>query len=134
MRRQRLWLCLPPLVLCVIDSVITALHQPPSYWQGYLERAREANPLVEWAMHQHQFGLPLITFAWILLFSTLLVWLPYRLALFAAIAITFGHGFMAGTWLHFNYPNGFYWALGLCMFAAALLAFCLPASPGPQTP
>src|SRR5688572_30219148 len=122
MTRQRLWLCLPPLLLAVIDSVITGLHQDPEYWRGHLGLTQEANPLVNWAMQQHTLGLPLVTLAWIVVFSLLLAWLPYRLALFTALAISFGHGFMAGTWLHFDYPNGFFWALGLCILTAALLA------------
>src|SRR5437899_1167445 len=45
MRMQRLWWCLPAVVLCVADGLLTLWGQPVAYWSGGFAVVREGNPL-----------------------------------------------------------------------------------------
>lgn len=124
MRRRRLWLCLPPLVMCLIDDAITLHAQDDLYWSGLWHLGVECNPVVRYTMQQHPLMMQVLTVAWIGAFAAAIVWGPRRFALFVSLAVTFAHGSAAGTWLN-QQPDGYYGAMGLCVLGAALFVVAL---------
>ncbi|GEM_PF-5591014 len=46
--RRRLWLCLPPLVMCLIDDAITLRAQPDVYWSGLWHEGFDAKMRLIW--------------------------------------------------------------------------------------
>lgn len=124
MSRRRLWLCLPPVVMCLIDDAITLRGQSSAYWSGHWGDGFDANPVVQFCMQHHFLTMQALTAAWIAAFSALIILGPRRIALFVSLALTFAHGSAASTWLN-NEPDGYYSAMGLCVLGAAILAVAL---------
>ncbi|MFO0873945.1 MAG: hypothetical protein U0575_08245, partial [Phycisphaerales bacterium] len=123
MRARKLWLCLPPAVLCVIDQSVTLWWQPAAYWRGDYAMAREMNPHYGWLLRQHPLAFEAGVVAWIVAFSAAILWLPRRWAFACALAITFGHTWGAGGWLAGNLAMGYWAALALCAMSAVLVVF-----------
>ena len=44
MNRHRLWLCLPPITLFIVDMTLTLYGQPDAYWAGKYSHALEGSP------------------------------------------------------------------------------------------
>lgn len=99
MTRKRVWLCLPPVIFCLLDQGFTLLNQSGKYWGGRYLEALEANPVAFPLLSQH----PLVFVAgltiWIILFLVLIVLLPVRAAMILSITITFGHLWGAASWV-----------------------------------
>jgi hypothetical protein len=134
----RLWLCLPPVALCLIDHALTMGSQPAAYWAGDYAAAREANEGLCWLMRQHPLAIHAALFAWLGLVGALVLALPRRPALLLALAVTIGHTFGAATWLHHTVTAGYWLAIGLCLVSAALVVVAvecgLAAPPGETGP
>jgi hypothetical protein len=121
-RSRRWWLCLPPIVFCFTDHVLTMCGQPLSYWQGELNETLEANPVADAVFRQGHFYAHLLPVAWVILFSTVILWVPRQLALLISVSITFAHAFCACTWFYFE-GEGYYLTLGVCLTCAALVTY-----------
>lgn len=82
MRSRRLWLCVAPTVLCLVDCVLI--------------RGTTRHPDLLAVLAVHPLVPVLLTVLWISLFSLALVFLPLRPAKALALAVTLGHGLSAG--------------------------------------
>ena len=105
MKSPRYWLCLPPVVLVLIDHLLTVFHQPAEYWQGDRGHTFEQNDIVNLAMNAHPMLFLLIPLVWMSLFTLLIVKLPRTLSVWLACAITIGHTLGSWSWvgLHLNF-------------------------------
>ena len=121
--KSRLWLCVPPIVLCMVDQLLTLGGQPESYWRGQYDHANEASPPFYWLLRQHPLAFEAGIAAWILLFCLAILVLPRRLAMTLSIAILIGHTWGAASWLTMRGPYG-YW-LSIALFGAAALTITL---------
>ncbi len=98
-RRRLMGLCLPPLVLCALDGVLTALGQSGVYWAGDYARVNEASPAFNHLLQIHPAAYAVGILAWAAVFVGIILLLPDTLALIVSIAVTFGHTVGAATWL-----------------------------------
>jgi hypothetical protein len=124
MRNRKLWLCLPPTVLFLIDHTATMWFQPAQYWGGNFAEAQESSPPYLWLLQQHPLAGGAGAVGYVLVFWSLIVMLPWRLALLCSLALTLGHTWGAGTWITYHIDPGGYWlTIGLCLVAACLVIF-----------
>ncbi len=64
MWKRRIWLCVPPFVLCMLDQSITLFGQSAEYWAGNRSVANEANPWFLWLLRQHPLAFEAGIVAW----------------------------------------------------------------------
>lgn len=105
-RPSGLWLCLPPVVMALIDLTLTLTGQSSEYWAGDYHLAEEANPLARPFLIWSPFvflGLGLI---WVLAFSAFILLAPRWTAVFTSVALTFSHSVGSSTWLWRLGPQG----------------------------
>ena len=53
MRPERLWWCLPAIVLCATDGLLTLWGQPQAYWSGNFASINEDHPVAAWFLSLH---------------------------------------------------------------------------------
>lgn len=94
-----MWLCLPPVIFCLLDQGFTLLNQTGTYWGGRYFEALESNPVAFPLLSRHPLFFVTGIAIWIILFLVLIVWLPMRPAMIVSIGITFGHVWGAGGWV-----------------------------------
>jgi hypothetical protein len=114
-RRRVLGLCLPPVLLCLVDCVVTLAGQPPAYWSGNFASANELSPTFAQLLHTHPLAFVAGTAVILSVYVALIVLLPEVIATILSVALTLGHTFAASTWLGAysdNFPyqlvNGFF--------------------------
>ena len=121
MRKQKVWLCVPPFAYCMLDQTITLLNQSPSYWAGDYSVAREGNPWFHWLLQQHPLAFEAGIVTWVALFSFLIIALPRRLAMTISIAIVLGHTWATATWIYWRLPFGYWLTLALFLISAIVV-------------
>jgi hypothetical protein len=114
---RKLWLCLPPFVLALLDYTLTLTGQPPAYWTGAYEHAEELNPIARVFLVWHPWAFIALGAAWVLVFSVGLVWLPPAMARVASFLLTFSHAVGSCSWLWRLGPVGI--LLTVVVFLAA---------------
>ena len=95
---QRRWLALPPIVLCLLDGVLTLTGQPASYWEGDYRQANELNPLMASILRWHPAAFLAGATLWTSAFSAAIGLLPRRGALAVAFGFSLGHALGAAAW------------------------------------
>ena len=129
MTTDRVCLCVPPVIFCVLDQGFTLWNQSGRYWSGRYVEALEANPLSYPLLSQHPFIFVAGLTIWIILFLVLIVSLPMRPAMILSVAITFGHLWGAVNWvMHCSVMPGCsyssfygYWICLVLILLAAIL-------------
>jgi hypothetical protein len=120
--RNALWLLLPPIALCLLDSSVTLYGQSVEYWDGNYAAVREGSPSFAYYMSIH----PLVCLAadllWISIFSLAILLLPETPALIVAVAIMLGHLAGAASWLVYQF-NGYQYCNALFLVTAVLIVF-----------
>ena len=120
MWKRKIWLCVPPFVLCMFDQSITLFGQSAEYWAGNRSVANEGNPWFLWLLRQHPLAFEAGIAAWVVVFSSLILAVPRRAAMTISIAIVLGHTWGTATWLCWVLPFG-YW-IALALFLASAIA------------
>jgi hypothetical protein len=98
MRRPRLWLCLPPVVLCLLDGAITLYGQPAAYWTGGYTMVREGNPLAAWLLTVHPLAFAASAVPYLFLVLILICFLPRRGAVVVAVLVSLAHLLALAIW------------------------------------
>jgi hypothetical protein len=122
MRSRRLWLCVAPVLLCLVDGTITLAGQPERYWAGDYGYAAEGNPLFYRLLAQHPAAFAVGVLGWAAAFTLFLLVVPRRVALAAGIAISLGHTWGIATWLYMSGPHGYWWITVLFALTGVLVA------------
>ena len=65
---MKLRLCIPPIVLCILDQSITLLGQHSQYWKGDYQTAMEGCPPFHWLLQQHPLAFEAGIAVWLALF------------------------------------------------------------------
>lgn len=128
MRNRIFGLCLPPLLIGILDGSITLLGQSKEYWAGNYSLAQEGNPTFYGMMIISPWAAVALFAIWIGLFVGLILLLPDTLALIVSIAVTFSHAVGAATWLYFYFFHrqyGYQLCDSLFLFTAVLLGTCI---------
>lgn len=58
MHPRQLWWCLPAIVLCGTDGLLTLCGQPEAYWSGNFASINEGHPVPAWFLSLHPWRLP----------------------------------------------------------------------------
>jgi hypothetical protein len=114
-------LCLPPLVLAVLDGTLTLAGQSAEYWGGEYAEVNEGSPTFRYLLGVHPLAYAGGMATWMAVFVGLILLLPDTLALIVSIAVTFGHTGGAAAWLVWVFAYGYQVANGLLLAAAVVL-------------
>jgi hypothetical protein len=96
--QQRLWWCLPAVVLCAADGFLTLLGQPAAYWSEGFAVVREGNPLAAWLLTVHPLAFASSAVPYLLVVLGLVMVLPPRWGAVVAIGVASAHAFAVGAW------------------------------------
>ncbi len=121
MRNGRVWLCVGPLLLCLLDGGLTLQGQSDAYWDGQYEQAREFNPLGLWPLQQHPLLFLAALLCWGLAFCASILYLPENLARPLSFAVQFGHTLGAASWV--VRLGAFGWLLCVPLLLASRMVF-----------
>lgn len=121
MTRRKIWLCVPPFALCMLDQGITLLGQRSEYWAGDYSVANEGNPWFLWLLRQHPLAFEAGIAAWVSVFCVVILTLPRRAAMTISIAIVLGHTWGTATWMLHVLPYGYWIALSLFLVSAIII-------------
>jgi hypothetical protein len=131
--RRKLWLCLPPVLFCVADVVVTLAEQPPAYWAGSFADAHEGAPQGEWLLRLHPLAYVAAAVLYVAVIVLLVLALPRLLARATAAAFLLGHAWGISTWVEADRPDDGYWiVVALFVIAAGLLVISLELSDAPR--
>ena len=119
-KRRFLGLCVPPLMLGLIDGSLTLAGQSSFYWENY-EVVNEANPIFAGLLRLHPVAFLAGAAAWLAMLCTMILVLPRLAALILGIAITFGHTIGSGNWLFDHFELGYHLANGYYLWSACVL-------------
>jgi hypothetical protein len=97
-RFQRLWLCLPAVVLGCGDGLLTLAGQPAAYWSDGFQVVREANPLAAWLLTVHPLAFAAAAVPYLLLVMGTVMLLPRYWAATVAAGIALVHLIGVGLW------------------------------------
>jgi hypothetical protein len=121
MRTGRGWLCIGPLLFCLLDGGLTLQGQPDAYWAGQYDWAVELNPLGRWPLQAHPAWFAAALLCWALAFCSAILYLPDNLARPFSFAVQFGHTLGAASWLARLGVSG--WILCVPLLFASRLVF-----------
>jgi hypothetical protein len=125
MRNRFFGLCLPPMLIGILDGSITLVGQPAEYWAGNYSRAVEGNPTFYGMMIISPWAAVALFAIWMGLCVGLILLLPDTLALIVSIAVTLWHSVGAATWLLFHFRCSYQTCDALFLFTAVLLGTCI---------
>jgi hypothetical protein len=125
---RKLWLCLPPVLLGLVDDGITLWFQRSEYWAGDYSAALEANPHAFWLMQRHPLVYQVAFVAYLAVVCVLTLKLPRRLSLILSLGVTIGHTWGATTWLPERVPEDYWISIALCALAAILVVLSWEAA------
>jgi hypothetical protein len=115
--RQRLWLSVPPVALCLLDAALTLTGQSAAYWGGDRSIIREVNPIGRLLLGLHPLAFGLGSLAWALAFVALVTRLSERWAILLALGLAISHSIGACSWLVRHGVLG--WLLAVVCLAGA---------------
>jgi len=121
--RQRFFgLCVPPLVFCALDTILTLLGQTAEYWKGgQLAYDNESSPTFHYLLSVHPAAFVAGIAGWAAILVVVLLLLPDTLALIVSVAVVLGHAVGAATWLLFHFKFGYQICNGLFLLAAVAI-------------
>jgi hypothetical protein len=130
MRAGRAWLCVGPVLLCLLDAGLTLQGQSAAYWAGSYDQARELNPLGRWPLQTHPLLFAAAVLCWVAVFCTAIFLLPARRARLVSLAVQFGHTVGAGSWL--VRAGAFSWLTAVLLLSGSALLLQWARRPAPR--
>ena len=115
-------LCIPPILLCIVDVTLTLVGQPSQYWAGNYAYVNEMSPAFNQLLQIHPAAAITGTVAEIMILVACILLLPNTLATILSVAATIGHTTGAATWLLGRFHFGFQLCNGLILLSAILIA------------
>lgn len=119
-KKHKLWLCLPFIILFLIDAGITLAGQPSAYWAGNRQCVHEVFPLFAWGLSSGLWTFATLCLIWMAMFSLLIVFMPDTLSEIAALALVNGHTWGTMTWLVYHIRLDYNLCLLFFVFAASI--------------
>jgi hypothetical protein len=111
MKKYRLWLCVPSVLLPMADFWITLFGQPASYWSDF-STAREASPIWAPMMQIHPAFFFACHLGYLAIICALIIYAPKRLVLPTALMVCLWHILGFSSWV-FDYGDTGYWLVVL---------------------
>lgn len=122
MNRPKLLLCVPPVVLALLDGGLTLALQPAEYWKN-AAAVNEASPL--WVAFLSRSPLAYLAAAtvYLAIVCACIRFLPRRAAFIASLTVSLWHIVGASSWVLNSWGANGYWGgvIGLAFVAFALL-------------
>lgn len=128
MWKSKAWFCIPPIILCLIDSTITLVGQSAKYWQGNYFVANEECPPMRAMLQTHPLAFEAVIFAWIIAFVVVILLVPRWLGRSLSIALLLGHTWGTYTWLSYRFNHGYWTMIALFLFTGILTGICYEKS------
>jgi hypothetical protein len=110
-RKNRFWLCFPPVVLCLLDGGVTLLGQPAQYWAGDYSCANEFNPIFAPILQWHPLAFVAGGTLYMVGFSLVILYFPVKVAVCASFGFSLGHAIGAASW--FTRQGSWGWLAGI---------------------
>jgi hypothetical protein len=120
-KQRFLGLCLPPLLLCILDFVVTMVGQSAQYWAGNYASVNEGSPTFHDLLQTHPAAFIAGGAVYVVVFVSLILLLPDMLALIVSVSTTIGHTEGAATWLWYRFHYGYQLCMGLTLLSAMLI-------------
>jgi hypothetical protein len=115
--RQKLWLCLPAVMMCALDAGLTLVGQRQGYWAGDRTVINESNPVGYVLLAWHPLAFVGGILVWMAIFCGVALALPKRLAA-SVVLLAMSHAGGASIWLlYFDWPR----PVGMLVAAVFLL-------------
>ena len=121
---NKLWLCLPFILVFLCDGSITLYGQPEAYWAGNYSLANEAFPAFNWALQQHPLVFVLQSLCWVTVFCLLILMLPDFASEVLSFALVQGHTWGVMTWLVYTLQLNYYLCLLYFLGIAIVQVYC----------
>ena len=125
---RRLSLCIPPILLFILDITLTLLGQPEEYWAGNYDMARERSPEVRRVMQTDPVLLFVMIAVWIGVIVFLIRVLPQTLAELFSVATTVAHTAAASSWLRIFVEHSYQLKIAISIVSGCLIVFSLRAN------
>ena len=119
LRFASLWILVPPILLCILDVCLTLYGQSDSYWAGNYSDVNELSPSAKGYLMIHPLAFLGHGLMWMAIFCSLILLLPQRLGMMAAVCVVVGHMTGSASWLVFRL--GSYQACGFLFIATSIL-------------
>lgn len=113
--------CLPPILLCELDTILTLVGQPAEYWSKSHQYVNEASPTLHHLLAIHPLVFVGGMLIWMGVFVSLVLLMRDRFALVVATTVTMGHLYGAEAWLR-RLTHSYEMSGGLALVAGVLLA------------
>jgi hypothetical protein len=97
-RRRRFWLCIPPMLLCLLDGGLTLASRGEPYWSGVYATADEANPLFKPILQWHPLAFVAAGAMSLAAFSVVIVLSRIDIAVLVSFCLSLGHAIRAAGW------------------------------------
>jgi hypothetical protein len=130
---RKLWLCLPPLLIALLDAALTLHGQSEPYWSGDFSQPLELNPVGAWLLLQGPLTFALGVLFYALGLCSIMLILPGRPAFWLAVLMVLGHGVGVASWLLRLGPTGFLLALFFLLTTERLARLCWRSVPYNQS-
>ena len=123
-RFHKLWLCVPFVVICLVDASITLHGQDLQYWSGNTSTPNEVFPLFAKALHRSPFVFVAAIAAWIIVFSVAILFLPNLFSEIMALTLVSGHTWGTMTWLVYDAKVRYEVTLVVFVVSSSLFVTC----------
>lgn len=121
LKQRFLGLCVPPVLLCLLDNALTLAGQSAEYWAGNYASVNEGSPTFYQLLQVHPAAFAAGGALWIAIFVAGILLLPDTLALIVSIAVTCGHTLGAASWIIWHFQFSYQVCNGLVLLSAVLL-------------
>ena len=108
-RKQKLTSLIPAIWASFFDITITIVHQSKEYWNGDLTQGNEGNPIGDFMMKNHVYGIFLISIFWLILIAFLGYKLPRKYSRIFLLFVLIAYSYGASSWLTMKY--GFWFSI-----------------------
>jgi len=121
LKQRFLGLCVPPLLLCLLDNTLTLVGQSAQYWAGNYLRVNEGSPTFHHLLQTHPAAFLAGSTLWAAVFVGGILLLPDTLALIVSMAVTFGHTVGVAIWLLYTFHYGYQMCNAVFLLSAILV-------------
>ncbi len=121
LKQRFLGLCVPPLLLSLLDNVLTLAGQSSQYWAGGYSCVNEGSPTFFQLLQTHPAAFIAGGAAWVMVFILGILLLPDMLALIVSIAVSFGHASGSASWLMYHFHCGYQMCNGFFLLCAVVI-------------
>jgi hypothetical protein len=129
-QKNRLWLCLPVILTCLMDVAITLSGQPAAYWISSYRVVNEANPLSYWFLTMHPLAFVLYSIYVLLIVSLLIIALPEIASKSISVFYTIGSAKAIYYWMVGTLHQGFWVSNLLLIIPAIVLVYAFEKASG----